>query len=87
MSQFIEAILFAEFDIDKGSVLRQQYPGKVTDDEGLLALPKEEDISSGQVYWGGTFSKIQREILLIKCPSPVKIGEEEDHAAWIGAAC
>ena len=37
MSQFIEAILFAEFDIDKGSVLRQQYPEKVTDDEGLLA--------------------------------------------------
>ena len=37
MSQFIEAILFAEFDIDKGSVLRQQYPRKVTDDEGLMA--------------------------------------------------
>ena len=37
MSQFIEAILFAEFDIDKGSVLRQQYPAKVSDDEGLLA--------------------------------------------------
>ena len=27
----------AEFDIDKGSVLRQQYPRKVTDDEGLMA--------------------------------------------------
>ena len=37
MSQFIEAVLFAEFDIDKGSVLRQQYPEKVSDDEGLLA--------------------------------------------------
>jgi len=35
--QFIEAVLFAEFDIDKGSVLRLQYPEKVSDDEGLLA--------------------------------------------------
>ena len=34
---FIDAVLFAEFDIDKGSVLRQQYPRKVTDDEGLMA--------------------------------------------------
>jgi hypothetical protein len=37
MSQFIEAVLFAEFDIDKGSILRHQYPEKVSDDEGLLA--------------------------------------------------
>ena len=37
MTQLIEAVLLAEFDIDKGSVLRQQYPTKVSDDEGLLA--------------------------------------------------
>ena len=37
MSQFIEAILFAEFDIDKGSVLRQQYPEKSAIPAGELA--------------------------------------------------
>ena len=35
--RFVEAVLFAEFDIDKGSVLRLQYPDKVSEDEGLLA--------------------------------------------------
>ena len=34
---FIEAVLFAEFDIDKGSVLRVQYPQQISEDEGLLA--------------------------------------------------
>ena len=35
--RFVESVLLAEFDIDKGSVLRLQYPEKVSEDEGLLA--------------------------------------------------
>jgi hypothetical protein len=34
---FVDAVLFAEFDIDKGSVLRVQYPRQISEDEGLLA--------------------------------------------------
>ena len=36
-SRLVDAVLFAEFDIDKGSVLRMQYPESVSTEEGLIA--------------------------------------------------
>ena len=36
-SRLVDAVLFAEFDIDKGSVLRLQYPESVSTEEGFIA--------------------------------------------------
>ena len=76
MSQFIEAILFAEFDIDKGSVLRQQYPEKVTDDEGLLAeLMLPEGTHNHNQDW--TIFMLNRP-----SPEPVQASKAPSSKRW-----
>mmetsp|Transcript_12445 Transcript_12445/g.31025 ORF Transcript_12445/g.31025 Transcript_12445/m.31025 type:complete len:584 (-) Transcript_12445:117-1868(-) len=50
-SAFIEAVLFAEFDIDKGSVLRCQYPRPVTDDSLIAELMIPEGVHDRFQDW------------------------------------
>ena len=72
--KFVEAVLLAEFDIDKGSLLRHQYPAPVSDAEQLLAelmLPE----GSHNHFQDWTFFMLNR-------PEAPRPGAESDGKRW-----